>query len=60
MSTRMLSRIAVMALLIMTAAVPAQAYIPYDTHVMFLGPGDKRYAEITASGDGLIYLSEPL
>ncbi len=36
MSTRMLSRIAVTALLMMTAAVPAQAYIPYDTHVMFL------------------------
>jgi hypothetical protein len=36
MSTRMLSRIAATALLIMIAAVPAQAYIPYDTHVMFL------------------------
>jgi hypothetical protein len=32
----MLSRIAATALLIMIATVPAQAYIPYDTHVMFL------------------------
>ena len=36
MSTRMLSRIAAIALLIMIASVPAQAYIPYDTHVSFL------------------------
>jgi hypothetical protein len=32
----MLSRVAAAALLIMIAAAPLQAYIPYDTHVMFL------------------------
>ncbi len=36
MSTRTLFRIVVMALLIVTAAAPVQAYIPYDTHVSFL------------------------
>ncbi|MGB6063558.1 MAG: hypothetical protein WBG50_02045 [Desulfomonilaceae bacterium] len=36
MSIRTISRIAVMALLIVTAAAPVPAYIPYDTHVRFL------------------------
>jgi hypothetical protein len=36
MSTRMLPGIAAIALLIATVAVPVQAYIPYDSHVMFL------------------------
>jgi hypothetical protein len=36
MSTRILPRIAAIALLIVTVAVPVQAYIPYDSHVAFL------------------------
>jgi hypothetical protein len=36
MSTRTLTRIVATALLIMTLAVPVQAYIPYDSHVIFL------------------------
>ncbi len=36
MSTRILSRMAAIMLLIATVAAPAQAYIPYDSHVMFV------------------------
>ncbi len=60
MSTRMLSRIAVTALLVMIAAVPAQAYIPYDTHVMFLDMATKDMLRLLPRAMGSYIYQKPL